>query len=105
MDVEISPAAIEDEPALARLFYLYQYDFSEFDGSVLPADGRFRWIDWTEIFDLREAHVYLVRVDGEVAGFASLCMDTAMRDPNETVWWMHDFFVMRRYRGRGTRLR
>ena len=100
--VELVEMSENDIPVLDRLAQLYQYDFSEFDPNTRPdAEGRFGWVDWPEFFDEDEPHVFLVQVDRAIAGFASLCSDAAMRDPDERVWWMENFFVMRHFRGRG----
>ena len=100
--VELVEMSEDDVPVLERLAQLYQYDFSEFDPNTeLDAEGRFGWVDWPSFFRQDEPHVYLVRADGATAGFASLYSDTAMRDERERVWWMENFFVMRRFRGRG----
>jgi predicted acetyltransferase len=100
--VELVDATEEDISVLDRLAQLYQYDFSEFDpNTALDDDGRFGWVDWPRFFEEDEPHVFLVRVDGAIAGFASVHSDIAMRDEGERVWWMENFFVMRRFRGRG----
>jgi predicted acetyltransferase len=80
---------------------LYQYDFSEFDGWRLDDDGRFSVVDWHEFF-VRPRHVvYLIKVDGRIAGFAAAHESESFRDPDERVWWMEQFFIMRGFRRRG----
>jgi predicted acetyltransferase len=99
MDVQLVEMSERDIPLLDRLAQLYQYDFSEFDpNTTLDDAGRFEWVDWPRFFCEDDPHVFVVRVDGAVAGFACLCADEAMRDPTERVWWMENFFVMRRFR-------
>jgi predicted acetyltransferase len=55
-------------------------------------------LDVDRFFDREGRHVYIVRADGELAGFALV----HRADP---VWHMSEFFVMRKYRrsGVGTR--
>ena len=99
--VELAELSTDDIPLLERLGQLYQYDFSEFDGSLVGEDGRFGWIDWPKFFSEADAHAFLVRVDGQLAGFAAVYRGEAFRDAREQVWWMDNFFVMRSYRQRG----
>jgi predicted acetyltransferase len=84
---------------IENLAQLYLYDFSEFDPSDVGGDGRFTgWLDWPNMFaDGR--HVFLIKVDGQLAGFSVVCEGSeALRDPEESVQWLEEFFVMRRYR-------
>jgi predicted acetyltransferase len=99
--VELSELSPDDTPLLERLGQLYQYDFSEFDGSLVGEDGRFGWVDWPKFFSEVDAHAFLVRVDGQIAGFAAVYRCEAYRDADEQVWWMDNFFVMRSYRQLG----
>jgi predicted acetyltransferase len=93
----------EGQRALVEnLAQFYLYDFSEFDPADVGADGRFEgWIDWPNLFtDGRR--VFGIRVDGQIAGFAVVCEDSeALRDADERVQWLEEFFVMRRYRRQG----
>ena len=92
-EVEVVPATIEHKPAIARLIELYQYDFTDFTDEDVNDDGSFgyRYLDayWTE----PERHPFLFRVDGRLAGFALV----RAGQPHD----MAEFFVMRKYRGRG----
>ena len=99
--VELVEVTTDDVLVLERLGQLYQYDFSEFDGGLVGDDGRFGWIDWRKFFTEADAHAFLVRVDGQIAGFAAVYRGEAFRDAGEQVWWMDNFFVMRGYRQRG----
>jgi len=98
--IEILDAPEQDRPILCRLVELYLYDFSEFTGWDVGDNGRFgdRILDgcWTEPW----RHPFLIKVDGKLAGFAivddrsHLSGDPQTRD-------MKEFFVLRKYRGRG----
>ncbi len=35
LTIDVSPARVEERPVLRHLMELYQYDFSEFDGSEI----------------------------------------------------------------------
>jgi predicted acetyltransferase len=99
--VEAGPA---DEPALERLLQLYQYDFSEIEpdwtGGTVDASGRYRTIaPWTH-WQRPDHHAFLVRVDGDLAGF--VLVKPAPDDWSDFASRViHEFFVMRRYRRRG----
>ncbi|MUK87812.1 GNAT family N-acetyltransferase [Ornithinibacillus sp. L9] len=105
MDVSLSIAPYEDKSTLSHLIQLYRYDSSEFDGHVLNQHGlyNYKYLDhqWTE--DYRRP--FIVRVDGEIAGFALMIVDV----PREFVTYstaekthvISDFFIMRKFRHRG----
>ena len=98
--IEIIEAQEEDRPLLANLLQFYLYDFSEFMSWDVPDNGRFDDDDlngcWTE--DYR--HPYLLRVNGQLAGFAIVNQGSDISgDP--AVIDMSEFFVMRKYRHRG----
>ncbi len=101
VNVELVALSVEDRPLLDRLGQLYQYDFSEFDGTEIGEEGLFRWWSLEHLFAQPEHHAFLVRVDGNIAGFAATYEGEAFRDPTERVWWMDEFFVMRKYRRTG----
>lgn len=104
--IELVEASDSDRPVLESLGQLYQYDFSELargdpqHGDV-RADGRFHNIDWDRYYANEERYEYLVRMSGSLAGFALVLPTPSFRDPNETVWHMGEFFVMRKYRRLG----
>ncbi len=91
--VEVAPAAPAEQPIIEALAELYVYDFTEFTGEHVDHDGRFRprWVEQYWLADDR--HPFLFRVDGELAGFA-LVHSGAPHD-------MAEFFVLRKFRGRG----
>jgi predicted acetyltransferase len=108
-EIEIREAARGERPIVERLLQLYTYDFSEFAGSSslhnrVGPDGRFPypWLDlyWTE--EGREP--FLLRVDGDLAGFVFLNRWSASGKPVDRS--IAEFFVMRKYRreGIGTRM-
>jgi predicted acetyltransferase len=98
--IEVSPTTLQQEPVLARLLELYAQDFREFYEVPLNADGRFVYEDlplyWTET----GRHPFLIRVDGELAGFVLVKRGSEVSgDPD--VWDVAEFFVMREARRRG----
>lgn len=68
-DVQVREAAADEKPILRQLLELYEYDFSEFEGTDVGPHGfyGYRYLDhdWTE----PDRHPYLIRVDDNLAGF------------------------------------
>lgn len=97
MEIAVTQAALDEKPVLERLLQLYHYDFTEFVPFKLGPDGTYayRYLDaYWEPEPGEERHPLLVRVDGELAGFAMV------RFVNET-YVMAEFFVMRPFRRGG----
>jgi predicted acetyltransferase len=94
VNIELVDAPIE---VLRNLMQLYDYDFAEFTGRVIGDDGRYRIADYSA----ERFHRNLVRVDGELAGFTIVGRDEGTIDPTEQVWWVAEFFVLRKFRRSG----
>lgn len=86
-------ATLDDKITIGCLLELYQYDFTEFTDEDVDEQGSFgyRHLDlyWTE----PDRHPFLIRSNGHIAGFAFV----RSGEPHD----MAEFFIMRRYRGRG----
>ncbi len=98
MQTELVPASVEDKLIIANLLQLYLYDFSEFAGWAINEHGLYgyRYLDhyWTE----PGRYPFLVRVDGELAGFALVrTLARGGRQENHIA----EFFVMRKFRRTG----
>ncbi len=96
--VEVVMARIDDKPVLQSLLELYQYDLSRFDKRVIGPSGQYgyRYLDhyWTD----PERHPYLVRIDGQWAGFVLVNRHSPLGEP---VWSVAEFFIMAAYRRSG----
>jgi predicted acetyltransferase len=102
-DCPVSLAAVTESsrPALANLFQLYVYDWSELLPLDVRSDGRFP----DELFakyatEDAERHAFLVYADARLAGFA-IVAERSRLTGEAGVCDMEEFFVMRRHRGRG----
>ena len=97
-DAQVREATADEKPILRQLLELYEYDFSEFERTDVGPHGfyGYRYLDhyWTE----PDRHPYLIRVDGNLAGFVLVNRHTVS---GEDRWSVAEFFVMRKYRGRG----
>ena len=100
MNVDVSPARPEDAHVLANLLQLYLYDFSELLDFDVDARGRFAEPDLSVYVEDSPHRAFLVRVEGELAGFA-LVRRGSQIDADPDVFDVAEFFVMRRYRRMG----
>jgi predicted acetyltransferase len=100
IQIEVIPAAPEQEAVLGNLLELYIHDFSELRDFDLGPNGRFGYkllpLYWSD----PDRHPFLVRIDGKLAGFALVKRGSEVSG-NKTVWDMAEFFVIRGYRRRG----
>jgi predicted acetyltransferase len=96
--VSLHDASLADKPVLRRLLELYQHDFSEFEPADLDEHGLFgyRYLDqyWTE----PGRHPFLIHARGKLAGFALVNEHAYLAKTDHA---LAEFFVVRRYRGRG----
>ncbi len=102
--IRVAAASGADLPVLANLFQFYRYDISatrgEAGADVLP-DGRYQAPTYLERFGSdRRCAAFLVYVDGHLAGFALVRGYSQLTD-DPAVHDLLDFFIMRKYRGRG----
>jgi predicted acetyltransferase len=110
VEIEIVEARESDEAVIRNLFPLYIHDLSEFMGWDVPDDGlfaasdllvqywgrkprdpRFRWGEGLH------GHPFLVRVDGNLAGF--VLVREMRKDPD--LYDVGEFFILRKFRGKG----
>ena len=98
MSIEITRAALAEKAILQRLMELYLYDFTEFDGADLDAEGVYGYPYMDQYWIEAERVPFLIRVDGMLAGFALVCEHSWMGNPGKMI---AEFFVLRKYRGRG----
>ncbi len=98
MNVEVARASVEDKLLIQRMLELYQYDFSEFEGTDLDAHGCFGYphldLYWLE----PTRHPFVVRVDGRLAGFVLVNQKTYLESSD---WGVSEFFILRKYRRKG----
>ncbi len=100
MKIGVAEATRKDEHTLERLFQLYQYDFSEMMGGDVEDDGVFHYISFGDVWEDNRAHVFIVRVDGRLAGVA-IVIERSHFSGDTDVTFMDEFFVMRKYRRTG----
>jgi predicted acetyltransferase len=97
MDLQVTPAALEDRARLLALFELYVYEFSEMKHLDVAENGRFALPPLDAYWTDPKCHPFLARVGGKLAGFA-LVQERSRITGEEGVRDMAQFFVLRRYR-------
>ena len=104
-DTPESRAIVTATPAqrdlLRALFELYAHDFSPITGAEVDTNGRFTPADflaepWTPDFQ-----PLLLRVDGFWVGFAWVATGSYIQPGAANHHLMEEFFILRKYRGRG----
>ncbi|MGZ4164902.1 MAG: GNAT family N-acetyltransferase [Tumebacillaceae bacterium] len=96
--VELVRVPLEELPVLENLSRYYVYEFSQYIPQIkVHADGQFGALNgletyWTE----PQKHPFFLYADGELAGFALVSSATA-EEPNN----MDEFYVLRKFEGRG----
>lgn len=104
MSLELTPASEEERPILARLIELYSHELSDVANLRIGDDGLYGYKYLPQYWLESERHPYLLRVAGELAGFALVRQGSELSgDP--PVWDMAEFFVLRRHRRNGVGVR
>ena len=99
MRVELSKATIAERPIVDNLSQFYLYEFSRYMPSIRLAapTGLYDGLaDLDAYWDDPNREPFILRVDGELAGFA-LVITGASNEPHQ----MGEFFVMRKFGGKG----
>ena len=99
--LSLDAATATEAGLLGNLLELYSHELSDvFPSVVLGADGRFGYpqlpLYWSEP---SRRFAFLIRVDGQVAGFVLATRGLAAADPQALD--VAEFFVLRRYRRQG----
>jgi predicted acetyltransferase len=100
MNVTLHEATPADLPVVKNLVPYYIYDLSEHMGWACTADGRFDGCDDLESYWRGPGkHAFVLRATGqEPAGFVLIL---AEHDEQGVDFSVTDFFVLRKFRGRG----
>jgi predicted acetyltransferase len=97
--IEVVAATPDARPVVERLTQFYEYDVSDFEEEDLDPDGVYRIMDLDALWRPGR-HVFLVWVEGRLAGFAFVARHQAYIGEGDT-WLMDEFFILRRYRRLG----
>ena len=98
--IDVVPATAAERVTVEHLYQFYVYDFTGFKNWDVEPDGRFADVGLGGCWTDGEWRPFLVRVDGELAGFAIVDCYSHLTG-ERGIWTIADFFVMRRYRRLG----
>lgn len=96
----LEPVREIERTLLANLLQLYYYDFSEVDPDDVDETGRFETPDYGKYGRQPGFDALLLRVEGKPAGFALVDLESPLPD-SSGFHYIHEFHVLRAYRGRG----
>jgi predicted acetyltransferase len=95
--VTVTRALPTERALLQRMLEFYQHDLSDIWDQDLDARGEFGY-SLDRYWQAPACSPYILRVAGHAAGFA--LVDGQVKLPGGD-YWMDQFFVMKRYRGKG----
>jgi predicted acetyltransferase len=98
MNIDVVQAPADLKPVVLNLSQYYIYDFSEYLGFAVTDAGQFRADCFDKYWTESDRWAFLLRVDGEWAGFAFVGPDGSQA---QSKYDFGEFFVMRKFRRRG----
>ena len=93
--LELIVAGQSDRTTISNLIQLYLYDMASDVPFPVGDDGKYEYAMLGQFWE----HPYLIKVDGELAGFA-LVISRCPITKTSHCWFMAEFFVLRPYRRR-----
>lgn len=97
MDIQLITAIEKDYPTVQNMARFYVYDRTAFMGWECPEDGLFECIDFKHYFENPDEKAFLIRADGEIAGFVLL---DKMQLLEPVDWNMGEFFILAKFQGK-----
>ncbi|WP_372633712.1 GNAT family N-acetyltransferase [Cohnella sp.] len=76
---------------------MYQYDFSEFEPADVNENGLYEYMYLDHYWTEESRHPFFIRVNDKLAGFA-LVREIGNNEQEYKVFWMAEFFIMKKYR-------
>lgn len=101
MKVEVRPVRYQEKSVLNQLLELYGYEFSEYVEMDLNEHGYFGYPFMDHYWTESGRHPYFIRVDGQLGGFVLINQESQYYKGDPGVHAVAEFFVLRRYQGRG----
>ncbi|WP_339450144.1 GNAT family N-acetyltransferase [Pseudomonas sp. EA_5y_Pfl2_R50] len=97
-NIELHPAQRDELEVIENLMQFYMYDFSQWLPLKLAAHGLFPIQPQDSYWRQATTRPFLIRVDGELAGFVTVDNATHTEDVEHNIGY---FFLTRRWRGQG----
>lgn len=99
----IKQATLSDYPIVQNMARFYVYDASKYCGLqskdwAIQEDGLYTSFDFKPYFEEENRKAFIIRVDGELAGFVLLNKESFYPKVD---WNIGEFFILRRYQKRG----
>jgi predicted acetyltransferase len=103
LKIDLIPATLADYPVIQNLGRFYIYELSRhcgipYNAFKCPEDGLIEFYDSLVYFSEEKRKAFLVKVDGELAGF--LFVDLFDSIPN-TDYFLSEFFILAKFQGHG----
>jgi len=102
MHITLCKATKEDKSTIQNLGRFYVYEMSRYCGFLptwkTPPNGLFECIDLSSYTEKPGRHAFLIKVDGELAGFVLINKVGSSPDVD---WNIGEFFVISKFQGRG----
>jgi predicted acetyltransferase len=96
--IELHPAQRDELQIIENLMQFYMYDFSEWLPLQIAEHGFFSIQPKTDYWRRPTTQPFLIRVDGELAGFVTVDDETHIAGAELNIGY---FFIARRFRGQG----
>jgi len=96
--IELHPAQRDELQTIENLMQFYMYDFSQWLPLKLGEHGFFSIQQKDDYWRNPATQPFLIRVDGELAGFVTVDNDTHIDGAEHNIGY---FFLTRRFRGQG----
>ena len=102
MKIDLCKATQEDKDTIQNLGRFYVYEMSRYCGFLpgweTPKKGLFECIDLSSYIEQADRHAFLIRVEGELAGFVLINKKGSSPDID---WHVGEFFVVGKFQGKG----
>jgi predicted acetyltransferase len=98
LKIELTKATIDEKPLIKNMLELYSHDFSEFLNFDLDENGLYGYSSLDAYWAESEHHPYIVRISDKLAGFVLVKNRGSQEDP---LYSIAEFFIIRKYRGKG----
>jgi len=98
LKVEITEATEKEKPIIQNLARFYIYDLSEFQERKCPDNGLFEDEDYIRFWTKPGHYPHLIKCQGELAGFVFVEEGGSSANID---YHISEFFVIRKFRGRG----
>ena len=100
MKIQILKASAENKQVISNLMQLYMYDFSEYTGSDVEANGLFVSYPGFEDYwsEENQRFPYIIRNEEIYIGFVFV---RKIETPEKSYFSVAEFFIMRKYRRKG----